>query len=165
MDLGRQENLLALAVFQRLANDLLASPPSFLEVERFMPIHIGGIQKTDARIQRLVDAQLAAEFVSASSRMVVNHLETAIAMAEAGFGLAILPSVSYATCQRYRVRFDTIHPVIELSFDCITQSGRGNMEMLQQLSAVFADVAMSNATKTRAAKVPSRKKKPELPGA
>lgn len=119
----------------------------------------------DNPIQRLVDAQLAAEYVSAGSRMVVNHLETAIAMAEAGFGLAILPSVSYATCQRYRVRFDTIHPVIELSFDCITQSGRGNMEVLEQLSAVFADVAMSFATKTRGAKAVTRKKKTDAPDA
>ena len=118
----------------------------------------------DNPIQRMVDANFAAEFVSGSSRMVVNHLETAIAMAEAGFGLAILPSVSYATCQRYRVRFDTIHPIIELSFDCITQSGRGNMEVLRQLSAVFADVAKTFAAKSGDAKAATRKKKTDASG-
>lgn len=111
----------------------------------------------DNPIQRLVEGNLASEYVTPGDRMVVNHLETAIAMAEAGFGLAVLPSVSYATCQRYRVRFDVIQPVVELSFDCITQSGRGSMEIVQQLSTVFADIAMSFAARSRAARLPFRK--------
>jgi DNA-binding transcriptional LysR family regulator len=94
-------------------------------------------------IQRIIDENLARKCVSPGKRTVVSHLETAIAMAEAGFGCAIVPSLSEATCRRYNVRLDDIEPQVELSFYCITQAGRGNMDMLRQFSEMFAQVAKS----------------------
>jgi DNA-binding transcriptional LysR family regulator len=111
-------------------------------------------------IQRLVDENLARACISPGKRTVVSHLETAIAMAEAGFGLAIVPSVSEATCGRYNVRLDKIEPLVALSFDCITQAGRGNMEILGQLSQVFEQVAkhFEKTAGLGARKTPRKKK-------
>lgn len=92
-------------------------------------------------IQRLVDENLAIAHVAPGHRTVVSHLETAIAMAEAGFGVAILPSVSEATCERYRVRVDRIEPMVALAFYCITLAGRGHLESVLQFSEVFVEVA------------------------
>ena len=92
-------------------------------------------------IQRLVDENLARACVAPGHRTVVSHLETAIAMAEAGFGVAILPSVSEATCERYRVRVDPIEPLVALAFYCITLAGRGHLESVLQFSEVFVQVA------------------------
>jgi DNA-binding transcriptional LysR family regulator len=92
-------------------------------------------------IQRMVEENLSREQVATGKRTTVAHLETAIAMAEAGFGVAIVPSISEAACQRFRVRLDKVRPLVELAFYCITRSGRGNMDTIQQFSEVFGQVA------------------------
>lgn len=112
---------------------------------------------SENQIQRLIEENLAKARISPGKRTVVRHLETAISMAEAGFGLAIVPSLSEATCERYNVRLDKLEPMVELSFDCITQAGRGKMEILEQLSQLFEQVA-NHFGKTGASKT-SRKKK------
>lgn len=116
---------------------------------------------SENQIQRLVDENLGRACISPGKRTVVSHLETAIAMAEAGFGLAVVPSVSEATCQRYNVRIDKIEPLVELSFDCITQAGRGHMEILAQFSQVLLQVATDfEQTGGPGAKKTPRQKKP-----
>ncbi len=95
----------------------------------------------DTPIQRMVEESLGAAAVTTGKRTFVGHLETAIAMAEAGFGVAVVPSISAAACQRYRVRLHPIRPAIELPFYCITRAGRASNETLSQLSAVFEQVA------------------------
>jgi DNA-binding transcriptional LysR family regulator len=110
-------------------------------------------------IQRLIEGNLAKACISPGKRTVVSHLETAISMAEAGFGLAVVPSISAATCERYNVRLDKIEPLVELSFDCITQAGRGNMEILDQFSQVIEQVAKHfEKTAGPGPRKPSRKK-------
>jgi DNA-binding transcriptional LysR family regulator len=114
----------------------------------------------DNPIQRLVDEHLARECVAPSRRTVVSHLETAISMAEAGFGVAIMPSLSKATCQRYRVRVEPIEPLVELAFYCITQAGRGQLELVRQFSDVFVEAAAQfEEQAAAAAKRDARKKK------
>jgi DNA-binding transcriptional LysR family regulator len=117
----------------------------------------------DNPIQRLVDENLAKACAAPSSRTIVSHLETAISMAEAGFGVAILPSVSKATCQRYRVRVDPIEPLVELAFYCITQAGRGQLELVRQFSEVFADVAKQFEEQAAAAARRDARKKKDRP--
>jgi DNA-binding transcriptional LysR family regulator len=95
----------------------------------------------DNPVQRLVEDNLSREHVTTGKRIIVGHLETAIAMAEAGFGVAIIPSLSEATCQRFRVRLDKVRPLVELAFYCITRSGRGNIDTIEQFSATFREVA------------------------
>ena len=92
-------------------------------------------------IQRMVEENLAKVAVTTGKRTVVGHLETAIAMAEAGFGVAIVPSISAAACQRFRVRLHLVRPVIELPFYSITRAGRGNIDTLIQFSQVFEEIA------------------------
>jgi len=92
-------------------------------------------------IQRLVEENLSAAAVTTGKRTQVGHLETAIAMAEAGFGVAVVPSISAAACQRFKVRLHPIVPSIELPFYCITRAGRGSNETLGHLSTVFEQVA------------------------
>ncbi|MDB5728163.1 MAG: LysR family transcriptional regulator [Noviherbaspirillum sp.] len=95
----------------------------------------------DNPIQRLIDENLANEQVAPGRRIVVSHLETAIAMADAGFGIAILPSISEATCRRFRVRLDPIEPPVEFAFYCIMQAGRGDSGVIAQFSQVLREVA------------------------
>jgi DNA-binding transcriptional LysR family regulator len=95
----------------------------------------------DNPIQRLVEENLSRERVTTGKRSIVSYLETAIAMAEAGFGVAIVPSFAEATCQRFRVRLEKVQPPMELGFYCITRSGRGNIETIEQFSDVFREVA------------------------
>jgi DNA-binding transcriptional LysR family regulator len=94
----------------------------------------------DNPIQRLIDENLAKEQVTPGKRIVVSHLDTAIAMAEAGFGVAIVPSISEATCQRFQVRLDPIQPAVEFAFYCIMRAGRGDSGIIDQFSEVFKEV-------------------------
>jgi DNA-binding transcriptional LysR family regulator len=106
----------------------------------------------DTPIQRMVEENLSAAAVTTGKRTFVGHLETAIAMAEAGFGVAIVPSVSAAACQRFRVRLHPIRPAIELPFYCITRAGRGSIDSLAHLSRVFEEVAQQYSKASAAPK-------------
>lgn len=109
-------------------------------------------------IQRKVEENLARMAIITGKRTVVGHLETAIAMAEAGFGVAIVPSISAMACQRFRVRLHQVRPVSELPFYSITRAGRGNLDTLVQFSQVFTDIARQhNDTVMQRVKKPRRK--------
>lgn len=109
-------------------------------------------------IQRKVEENLGKMAVSTGKRTVVGHLETAIAMCEAGFGITIVPSISAAACQRFRVKLHQIRPVCELPFYSITRAGRGNIDTLIQFSQVFTDVAQElSDVVTQRAKKPRKK--------
>ena len=107
----------------------------------------------DNPIQHLIEENLLKEGITTKNRTKVGHLETAIAMVEAGFGIAIVPSISEAICQRFNVMLNVIQPVVELSFYCITRAGRGHIETIQQFSKAFQHVAQqshnSAVTQTR----------------
>jgi DNA-binding transcriptional LysR family regulator len=96
----------------------------------------------DNPIQRLIEENLSKEKITTGPRTRVGHLETAIAMVEAGFGITVVPSISEATCRRFCVNLNVIQPVVELSFYCITRAGRGNIETIKQFSNAFNTVAM-----------------------
>jgi len=113
----------------------------------------------DTPIQRMVEENLNAAAVTTGKRTFVGHLETAIAMAEAGFGVAVVPSISAAACQRFRVRLHPIRPTIELPFYCITRAGRASNETLSQLSGVFEQVAQEYSGSPAAGKTTKTRKR------
>jgi DNA-binding transcriptional LysR family regulator len=108
-------------------------------------------------IQRMIEENLLAEGIVTGKRTRVGQMETAIAMVEAGFGVAILPSISAATCRRFRVRLQVLHPPVELSFYCISRAGRGSSATIQQFSETLQQIALQSSqvdvpTRRRAAR-------------
>ncbi|MDB5836363.1 MAG: Transcriptional regulatory protein [Caballeronia sp.] len=95
----------------------------------------------DNPLQRLIEATLAKEEVTSGKRIVVAHMQTAIAMAHAGLGVAVMPSFCEHICQHYQVRVDQMHPPVEFSFYRITRAGRGELTVLDQFSEMFAQAA------------------------
>ena len=95
----------------------------------------------DNPLQRLIEATLSKEEVNVSRRIVVGHLQTAIAMAQQGLGIAIMPSFCRHICRHYRVRIDAIRPEVELSFYRITRVGRDALAVLDQFTEMFTEAA------------------------
>jgi DNA-binding transcriptional LysR family regulator len=114
----------------------------------------------DNPIQRLIEENLTREGVVTGKRIGVGHFETAIAMAEAGFGVAIIPSLSEAICQRFRVRLSVIDPVVEFAFYCITRAGRGDSATITQFSDAFKQTVQDfeSGAAQKAKKTPRKKK-------
>jgi DNA-binding transcriptional LysR family regulator len=93
-------------------------------------------------IRELVDAHLRARGAVPASQLTVGHLETAIALAEAGMGVAVLPSMVVATCRRYKVQIHPlVNPVVPIDFYAITQAGGRDLAMAQRFAAALARCA------------------------
>lgn len=114
----------------------------------------------DTPIQRMVEENLSAAAVATGKRTYVGHLETAIAMAEAGFGVAIVPSISAAACQRFRVRLVPIKPALELEFYRIMRAGRAGIDALSHLSDVLEQVVAEYSVVAAPAKTPRKRSVP-----
>ncbi|HEY4350448.1 MAG TPA: LysR family transcriptional regulator [Paraburkholderia sp.] len=104
----------------------------------------------DNPLQRLIEATLSKEEVTVSRRMVVGHLQTAIAMAHEGLGIAVMPSFCEHICKHYRVRIDVIRPEVEFSFYRITRSGRDTLSLLDTFTEMFAQAAQQRPVATEA---------------
>ncbi|VCU70081.1 Hydrogen peroxide-inducible genes activator [Pigmentiphaga humi] len=71
----------------------------------------------DNPLQQLIDKHLAQVGHSAPPAFVVNFIETQIGLAEAGRGIAILPSTAIPACKGRGIRLEQLAaPVIELDF-------------------------------------------------
>ena len=76
-------------------------------------------------LQQLIDRHLEKAAVAHQHDLVVNYLSTQIAMAEAGQGLAIIPSYGLPACRsRKLVISRLINPVVPLDFSQIVRAGR-----------------------------------------
>jgi DNA-binding transcriptional LysR family regulator len=95
----------------------------------------------DNPLQRLIEATLSKEEVNVSRRIVVGHMQTAVAMAQEGLGTAVMPSFCEHICRRYRVRIDPIRPEVPLSFYRITRTGRDMLTALDQFTEMFTEAA------------------------
>ncbi|GAB2873946.1 LysR family transcriptional regulator [Paraburkholderia jirisanensis] len=95
----------------------------------------------DNPLQRLIEATLSKEEVTVSRRTVVGHLQTAIAMAHEGLGVAIMPSFCEHICRHYRVQIDVMRPEVEFSFYRITRSGRDMLPVLDAFTEMFGEAA------------------------
>jgi LysR family carnitine catabolism transcriptional activator len=75
--------------------------------------------------QQLIDKHLAKAGVLSQPAMVVNLVETQIALVEAGEGIAIVPSFSLPACRNRRVIMSRlINPKVTLDFHQIRHHGR-----------------------------------------
>jgi len=100
----------------------------------------------DNPIQVAVDARLKALRIGVAGRTRINHLETVIAMVEAGIGMAILPSFVYAACSRHRVEVRLLRaPEVALNYYSITRAGRGEIEVVQRFVDCFVRSAIRSA--------------------
>lgn len=80
----------------------------------------------DNPIQKTIDAQLARLGIGQADSQAVHFFGTLIAMVEAGFGTAIMPTFALSACRRYRVRADVLtHPRVSLGFYRISKRGAG----------------------------------------
>ncbi len=76
-------------------------------------------------VQQRVDQQLAKAGVTKESAVVVNSLDTQIAMVEAGHGIAVIPSFGVPACRNRRVVMSRlINPVVTLDFHQISSRAR-----------------------------------------
>ena len=90
-------------------------------------------------IQKLVNRHLGIQG-DASPRMV-THLETVLAMVEAGLGQAVVPSFAAVANQRWKVRLVPITPGVALDYYCITRAGQGDAEPIDAFARCFGEVA------------------------
>lgn len=76
-------------------------------------------------MQQLVDRHLAKAGVTHQPHLRVNYLNTQIALAEAGEGVAIIPSYGLPACRNRRLAISRlINPLVPLDFSQIRLAGR-----------------------------------------
>ncbi len=95
----------------------------------------------DSPIQQLAERELSKYKVDVNRRIVVQHLDTAIGMAEKGFGMAIIPSFAQSACLRYKVDCYTITPVVGFDYYYVARSGVPVSPTLAAFVATFTKVA------------------------
>ncbi|SAI27265.1 LysR family transcriptional regulator [Bordetella ansorpii] len=94
----------------------------------------------DNAIQKMVDRHVG--LADAGLRREATHLETVLAMVEAGLGHAVVPSFAAVAGRRWRVRLVPIEPVAPLDYYCITRAGRPELAQVAQLRDEFGTVAL-----------------------
>ena len=76
-------------------------------------------------LQQLIDKHLVRAGVLSEPNLVLNYLNTQVAMVEAGEGVAIIPSFEQLTCQNRKVVMSQlINPVVKLDLSQIRHAGR-----------------------------------------
>jgi LysR family carnitine catabolism transcriptional activator len=92
---------------------------STLEGERLISL------RAASPVQQLIDRHLARARVTPKVVMVLNALDTQIAMVEAGEGIAVIPSFGLPACRNRRVvMIRLVNPVATLDFHQIRNRGR-----------------------------------------
>lgn len=105
------------------------------------PSHMISLPPTNP-LQRLVDARLKPTLEHIETRTVVSHLQTTLAMVEAGLGCAVVPSFAQWSTTRWRVRLTPLEPRIALDFYWIARAGRPTSENMQSFLKTFHAVAI-----------------------
>ncbi|GAA5234295.1 LysR family transcriptional regulator [Verticiella sediminum] len=93
----------------------------------------------DNQIQRLADRHLS-EHAGTQPRRVVTHLETAIAMAAEGVGVAVVPSFAALAVRRWPVRLVRLTPAVTLDYYRLERAGSHRSEAAQALVDAFVQV-------------------------
>ena len=90
----------------------------------------------DNPVQEMIEEQLRRIDRGDEDRPVYENFQTVLAMVEADFGVAVLPSFIAPACRRYQVQFSIlVDPVVSLSFYQITKKGRPDAEGIEALAA------------------------------
>jgi LysR family carnitine catabolism transcriptional activator len=83
------------------------------------------LQTPTSAARLLIDRHLAQAGVASPPAMVLNRLETIIAMVEAGQGIAVIPSFALPVCRHRKVVMSRlINPTVALDFYQIRSRGR-----------------------------------------
>jgi len=91
-------------------------------------------------IQRVVEAQLARIGRAGEDRPVFSFFETLIAMVEAGFGTAVMPTFALTACRRHRVRTDLlVRPRVGLDFYRVIRRGTAETDVMQAFTQTLVD--------------------------
>jgi DNA-binding transcriptional LysR family regulator len=93
-------------------------------------------------IQQIVDRHLAIGAAETQDRRTVTHLESAMALVEAGLGQALMPSFAALASKRWRVHFATVEPQVSLDYYCVTRAGRPESPLVNTFAGVFSAVAV-----------------------
>lgn len=94
----------------------------------------------DNPIQRAIDQHLHKAGVEQGAQMSVSFIATLIAMVEAGFGSAVMPSFALAACRRHHVRVDLLDaPRVKLGFYRISRRGAAHTEVIQAFDEVLVE--------------------------
>jgi DNA-binding transcriptional LysR family regulator len=76
-------------------------------------------------VQQFIDKHLARIGIALHPCTAFNHLDTQIAMVEAGEGIAIIPSYVLPACRNRKVSLSRlINPVVNLDFSWISNRGK-----------------------------------------
>ncbi|OVZ60695.1 hypothetical protein CDO44_08195 [Pigmentiphaga sp. NML080357] len=94
----------------------------------------------DSPIQQLAEEALYKHQIDIGPRMTVQHLDTALGMAEQGFGIAIIPAFSQSACARYAVEFRRISPAVPFDFSYVMRAGAPHPDTLARFAAIFKAV-------------------------
>jgi len=98
---------------------------------------------SDNPIQQVIDGCLKDAGRSIEQRDLCNNLLTAIALVEAGYGSAIVPSFVLPMCERFEVTCQTLgSPVAPIDFFMVTKKGREASDLV----AMFADAVSQTMT-------------------
>ncbi len=90
-------------------------------------------------VQQLVQATLKKHHVKSRQTMTVSHLETAVALAEKGFGVTVIPSFATAVCRRYQVSIARLLPPVRFNFCRIVKMGRAENQTLESFTNLVID--------------------------
>jgi len=76
-------------------------------------------------LQQFINKHLARAGVTDQPSLVLNYLNTQVAMVEAGEGVAVIPSYGQIACRDRKVAISRlINPVVQLDFSQIRHAGR-----------------------------------------
>ncbi|MCD0505847.1 LysR family transcriptional regulator [Bordetella petrii] len=92
-------------------------------------------------IQKLVNQHLGAP--GDAPARVVTHLETVLAMVEAGLGQAVVPSFAAVASKRWKVRLLPIVPAVAVDYYCITRAGQGDVDFIDAFACCFGEVVLA----------------------
>lgn len=104
----------------------------------------------ESPVQMLTEEALFRNKLNIPRRMTVKHLETAISMAEKGFGTAIIPSFAQGACLRYAVECRTLVPRVSFDFYYIARAGAAEAATLTAFVKIFEQVASEMAARPAA---------------
>ncbi len=90
----------------------------------------------DNPVQEMIEEQLRRIGRGDEDRPVYENFQTVLAMVEAGFGVAVMPSFIAPACKHYQVQFSIlVEPVASVSFYQITKKGRPEADGTATLAA------------------------------
>ncbi|HSV52922.1 MAG TPA: LysR family transcriptional regulator [Burkholderiaceae bacterium] len=114
----------------------------------------------DNAVQEFVDKRLSLQGVDTDLRARFRHLHTLIAMVEAGYGQAVLPSFASHAAKRYRVRVRPMAPAdSQLDFYAITRRGASPGEAIKPFFQTFtAQLAAADPSRGLRRRTDSRAK-------